>query len=300
MKWNPIGYFEKSAMYLKRAYRADVDKSERAFWSSLALEQLCRAAICGISPVLNADPQDEGASILFALGFEGKKAPKTLPMHAVIARLEQTIEGFTLDSRKFCEGFMYKRNEEVHDSVLAFEDLAESAWLVQYYGVCKVLLEGLGKSLEDLLGRDVAKTAEKLLAEHKEDLKGEVKEQIKNHKAVFDKKDPDEKLQLAKKRPKLRLDADNSTVDIACPACQSMGRLVGVLASESQPFMREQSLLVKRTYQSSMFACGACGLKLSGVAALAAAKFDPTFTEEVEVDPHELFPMDFEEDYHNM
>ena len=121
-KWDAQQYFEKAKRYLDRSVRPDIEPSERPFWSSLALEQLCRAAICNVSPVLNADPQDEGASILFALGYEGKKPPKTIPMHAVTARLELVIDSFTADSRKFCEGFMFRRNEELHDSSLPFDD----------------------------------------------------------------------------------------------------------------------------------------------------------------------------------
>ncbi|MBK1884676.1 hypothetical protein JIN85_19855 [Luteolibacter pohnpeiensis] len=299
-KWNPDQYFEKASLYLQRSARPDIESSERAFWSALALEQLCRASLCAISPTLNADPQDEGASILFALGYKGKKAPKTLPMHAVTARLELVLEKFTKDSRQFCEGFMFKRNEEVHDSTLAFEDLAEASWLTPFYVVCEVLCEAVSKDLADLLGKETSDTAAKLITAHKEDVFGKVKEHIKNHRAVYYAKDPGEQKKLSSKLPLIHSDEYGNTKRVKCPACENTALLVGTLSAESEPFLRDSRMYVKRTYQSTSYICGACGLKFTSVSELMAANFDPTFSEEFEIDLHDILQMDYEEDYMNM
>ena len=299
-KWNSDQYFEKAARYLKRSVRPESEDGEKAFWSTLALEQLSRAALCHVSPVLNADPQEEGASIMFALGFEGKKPPKTIPMHAVTARLELVLEEFTADSRKFCEGFMFRRNEEVHDSSLPFDGLPEGSWLTQFYVVCKILCDSISKTLDDLLGAELASAATQLIDAHKEDVHAKVKELVKNHRAVFSAKPPDEQKKLSRRKGRLKLNPDQSTAEFECPACSSSGRLIGTLATESEPYLRNSGLFLKRTYNATSFVCPACGLGLLSVAYLMAAKAEPTFEEEVELDLHDVFQMDYEEDYFNM
>jgi hypothetical protein len=42
---------------------------EQALWASLALERLAKAALARVSPVLIAEPTEEGANLLASLGL---------------------------------------------------------------------------------------------------------------------------------------------------------------------------------------------------------------------------------------
>ena len=195
---------------------------------------------------------------------------------------------------------MFRRNKELHDSGLAFDDLSDSSWLAPLYEVCEILCDSLSMNLEDLLGEENAGTAAGLIAVRKADVHSKVKELIKNHRAVFESKDEKTQKRLLKRKTRRRLAKDQTSLECECPSCAQPGQLIGGLATDSAPFLRDSQLFLRRTYRAVSFTCPVCDLSLSSVSHLLAAKVRPTFEIEVELDLHEVFEMDFGEDYFNM
>lgn len=159
MIWDSDQYWSKAQLYARRALEDGLEPWERAFWSALALEFLARAALTNIHAVLNADPQSE-LNLFYALGFEIKGQPRSLPVHAVLGRLERLAPEFDKPTKDFCDFFVLIRNRELHTAELAFEGLAEAEWLPRYYRASKILCECLGHELSDLTGATAATAAE--------------------------------------------------------------------------------------------------------------------------------------------
>src|SRR4051794_2172325 len=93
MMWDPEQYWLKARVYARRSLDDGKGDWERAFWSALALEFLARCALTSIHPALNADPRDE-TNLFYAFGYDIKGQPRSLPVHAVLGRLEKLVEEF--------------------------------------------------------------------------------------------------------------------------------------------------------------------------------------------------------------
>src|SRR5215510_7722505 len=110
-EWDPNLLWNKAVSYANRA--SDGVAGEETLFSCLALELLARAALTAIHPALNADPQNEGAHIMYACGIPMRAGqPKSVPVHAVFARLEAAYPVFK-PHRPICEYLITLRNEEV-------------------------------------------------------------------------------------------------------------------------------------------------------------------------------------------
>ena len=83
--WSEKEYWSKGQLYVRRAQSVGADDGLYAFWLSLAMEFVARAALSKVSPVLNADPK-QIENIYYALGLEGVGRPRTVPLHSVFLR----------------------------------------------------------------------------------------------------------------------------------------------------------------------------------------------------------------------
>src|SRR5258705_12791844 len=146
MVWSSDQYWKKAIRYVEMSDQPEREPWEQPFGLSLALEFLARAALTKIHPALNADPEGDGLNLLYAFGYELKGQPKSLPIHAVLLRLQKVLpDAFTKPRREFCDFLANVRNQELHTTELAFEGLSESKWLARFYDVCFVLCQHLGK-----------------------------------------------------------------------------------------------------------------------------------------------------------
>jgi len=124
MVWDTEQYWRKTVRYVELASHLERESWERPFWLSLALEFLARASLTKVHPALNADPEGDGLNLLYAFGFKLKGQPKSLPIHAVLLRLQRIIpETFTEPRRTFCDFLSNERNKELHTCELPFDAL---------------------------------------------------------------------------------------------------------------------------------------------------------------------------------
>jgi hypothetical protein len=300
MKWDSREYWLKSKVYQARAIEMGRDDSERSFWRSLALEHLLRAALTHLHPALNADPQNEGINLLYAFGIEIKGEPRTIPIHAVTARLERIIDGFQKPHREFCDYMMLKRNEEVHTCELSFEGLGEATWLPHYYEVCQIVNEFAGHSLDAYLGEEEANTARQLISARHSAKRGEIEKRVAEHRAVFRRKQPDEQASLASSQTAAATGWPHPATHYSCPACTSDAHLIGSVEGTSEPVFRDGELVVQERYLASSLTCGACGLQLHNIEELVLANVRPHYTLTVHTDLHEFYNPDDPGFYMNM
>jgi len=299
MIWDSHQYWNKAKLYAKRATEDGRSPWENPFWSVLALEFLARSALTKIHPVLNADPQNE-ANLFYAVGLEIIGQPKSIPIHAVLGRVEKAVPGFDKPLKEFCDFFVMVRNREFHTSELAFEGLSEKEWLPRYYKACKVLCEFLGQKLEDLFSEEMAKAAQRLIDALDSNKRAQVKKAIAAHETVFNSKPEDQKIQLQKQQDLISKTWVGEYSGAPCPACKSLGRLHGYLERESEPMFSEGMLFVEKTYLADNFQCDACGLVLKDIEEIHQGGIDPHFKKFVQTDLHAYFEPEYYEEYQNM
>ena len=286
--WSEEGYWLKGRLYISRAQTADPDEGLYAFWMSLAMEFVARAALSKVSPVLNADPQ-RVENIYFALGLGEVGSPKTVPLHAVYTRCVRVVEGFEDHNRKFCDFLGVQRNEELHTGSLVFEDLKLQGWLQKYYEVLDILCRHLEHDLDDILGPEEGEAAREILKASTKGLETSVKQLIADHRRAFDGKPEEERQQLvgqASFRSMAYTQTELSNV-VGCPACSSRGLITGRPIRRSKPYYEEDRLLEDVTCLSESFSCFACELSLQSASQLQWSAIEPQFTVVLETSLHE-------------
>lgn len=301
MVWDSEQYWEKARRYIEMADQPEREPWERPFWLSLAMEFLARAALTKVHPALNADPEGDGLNILYAFGFELKGQPKSLPIHAVLLRLQKILpESFTKPRREFCDFFANLRNQELHTADLAFEGLAESKWLARFYDICLVLCEELGKTPEALLGTEEAQAAKDLVKTLKSDKISAVKSKIAAHQSVFEARPADERTKVAGEVNALSKQWITTRTKVNCPACKNAAQLQGSIERVSRPFYDGEQLLEKVIVRAHRLECMACGLALADIDELHVAEIEPHFEYLQETELHDYHEPDYYEEYDNM
>lgn len=300
MTWTHDGYWRKAKVYAEKAMEYGQGRWENPFWYTLTLEHLARAALTKVHPVLNADPQSEGAHILFALGFEIKSQPKTIPIHSVFARLEQIINDFKKPHRTFCDYFSHLRNQELHSGEIPFESLGTGKWQARFFETCEILCKSFDKSLKDLFGTEIADLAKTMIASARTKKKGKVTNLVAEHRKEFKKKPKHERSKLLEESNMRNAHLPGGYKGAKCPACKALGRLAGDFIRESEAEYRDEHIFVEHLFLASSFACSSCGLTLSDIEEIQIVELDPTFTSIEETTLHEIYQPEYEQEYDNM
>ena len=298
--WDSEQYWKKAIRYVELSAHPERDAWERPFWLSLALEFLARAALTKIHPALNADPEGDGLNLLYAFGYELKGQPKSLPIHAVLLRLQKVVPELTKPRREFCDFFSNVRNQELHTCEMPFESLAESKWLARFYDVCHVLCDHLGKDPKELFGVSEAAAAAGLINALKSEKIGAVKSKIAAHRTVFTSKTEEEQKQMQSQSLLLSKQWLHTETAVECPACQCLAKLVGTVERVSRPFYDGDELLERNTVLANRLDCAACGLALSDVDELHVAGIEPHFHYNESTELHDYHEPDQYREYNNM
>jgi hypothetical protein len=292
MKWDSRQYWLKSRMYQARAIEVSRDQSERAFWRSLALEHLMRAALTSVHPALNADPRDEGKHLLHAFGFDTPGEPKSLPAQAVTSRLERIVPDFQKPHRQLCDYMMLRRNDEVHSCASPYEGMREAEWLPHYYEVCDVLNRFVGESLESYFGEQEAEAGHQLSVRQSAK-RGEVEKRVAKHRDDFGAKDEDERTRLIAAQHAAATAWASPSTSQPCPACGADALAVGSLVATSEPVFREGIFVEEQRYLTAALTCGACDFHLGDIEEIYWGGVAPQYSLIVQTDLHELLADDF-------
>jgi hypothetical protein len=154
----------KAKVFLNRAMDPGPGRSfdEQALWASAALELLAKAALARVSPLLIAEPTEEGLNILIATGLvQGSAQFTSVSASTVFKRCERAFKPFSAaEAMKFAAA----RNEYLHGSGIGFMAIPPQAWWPRYWSLAATLLTAQDRDAIDLVGIDRLSVVEEHLA----------------------------------------------------------------------------------------------------------------------------------------
>jgi hypothetical protein len=296
MEWSASALYDKARLYMSRAHEQPVDSQLFAFWASLSLELLCRAALAKVHPVLLADPREDG-NLLYAFGVQPAKPPRSIVTKAIVIRCTALVDGFTEEMATHCALMADRRNAELHSGVVGFDAFDNAAWLPATYEVINVLLKHLGVSFVEFLGEEHAATAVEMLRDRRAAIKKEVLDRIQAAKAVYRELPTEERLRREARWSERReevLKANSAHRETKCPACGSSAIMSGNRVSRGPVRIDESSNKIEREVRilPTTFRCPHCQLKLDGFQEMRQAGLGTVYTVIEEEDPVEFFGID--------
>jgi hypothetical protein len=276
-EWSKDALLAKAQRYAEEMRAQPREGWQFAFWSSLSLELLARAALANVSPTLVADHKDWN-NIYFALGNTPtvkKFSPKSLDISSVLNRLQEIVSAFTPEMRDFALLHMGRRNQELHSGGTPFDSAKASAWLPMFYHAAEVLLASMNEKLETLFGPDEAMLATELIAAANDASAKAVAKTIHDHKTVWSQFDADER---AKRQVKASAWATRQEGHgVSCPSCSSDALVTGSPMAPPVKKLDGDEITETQYFLPSRFECVACGLKVNGLSQLHAAALADTY-----------------------
>jgi hypothetical protein len=298
--WDAEALVAKAQRYVENMQAEDSTTWEHALWSSLALEFLARAALSNVSPALLADVSEKNWSSLYhSLGFTPKEklfSPKSIPIADVLRRLGEILPEFDTETERHCKAQIGRRNEELHSGETPFDGLAASSWHAGFYKASQILLSSMAMELKDLVGVEMATTAEKIIAAAADEKAKAVKGDVAAHAKVWEGKDKED-------REKLSLAAETWATKqaghrVSCPACGSQALIHGEPIAAPTQELKDDTIIEKQEYLPAQFECIACGLKIGGYSKLNAIGLgDPFINTEFHDAADYYAPQDEYQDY---
>ncbi|TGN19097.1 hypothetical protein [Leptospira idonii] len=301
MIWDKDLLIGKAIDFLEKAENSEQNDSTRPLFYSFALEILCKATLSAIHPTLVADPQNEGQNILYALGFKINSQPKSLPAHSIYKRISFIYEEFLDIHVKFCEYFSSLRNEELHSGESPMNSISEKEWLPRFYEIVNLLCKFMKMDMSELIGKVAKQNAIELIEKLDKEEEKLFKEKVKSHKFLYNSKDQSTKEQIKEETTnfnKARLKHGMETDD--CPACGNVGLLYGKRIQEKEPKYDGSEFYVEVVFQSTGFICKSCGLELKNQKEILSANLKIRYPQYENLDLHDFFQPEYEDEYMNM
>lgn len=270
--WTQSLLLAKAQRYAEEMHNCERDDWRFAFWSTLSLELLARAALAHVSPVLLADTKkDPWRHLFYALGHAPKTAkflPKSIDVSEVFKRLSEILPGFEERLAGFCTVHLARRNEELHSGGTPFDALTIDAWQPIYYEACTILLKSMRSTLAALVGANNAKTAGAMVRAANAKSAKAVAKAVNAHRLSWESKDREEREKLVAQAAVWATKQAGHRV--ACPACASPALIFGGPTSPPLVRLEDDWIVETQEFLPSRFECIACGLKIGGLAHLHA------------------------------
>jgi len=303
--------YAKSQVYIRRGLRAqsDGDTEEYQLWASLAIELLGKAALAKIHPTLVADPTHY-QSLFAACGHQLSSDLKTITAKTLFERLGHIDKAFDLRHQRFFEQMALRRNAELHSGESPFSGLTAEIWEEKFWGGVETILEMQEENLESWLGTENSKAPARIIEQAAKATEWAVKHRINRCKEDFEKKyyDPTHRQKIIDESKHLQWARFDPYERTPCPACGSLGFMVGTLWDEevidSEPgsffydddderYIEPPIEKVIKTFSVEEFVCRVCLLHLFGREESLAGNLPDEFTRREERE------REFEPDYEN-
>ncbi|MDP3953195.1 hypothetical protein [Microbacterium sp.] len=285
--------FFKAKMFLNRAMDSEDVRpfDEQALWASLALELLAKAALARVSPLLVAEPTEDGKNLLIASGLvDGEGRFTSVRAKTLFSRCQKAFRPFNeTEAAKITTA----RNEYLHGSAAGFTNIPESAWWPRYWAQAAILVHALDREMHELVGLERNSVVTTHLEQNTQNLENSVqmliersKQRLAQHRAGT---------LPAKVAREWRPGLDNSAgflhrESARCPACGVEGLLEGDEVLETDVHGGHAGpgydTPIELTIGAEYFGCSMCGLALDSYELLEAADLETSFT--VEGDPDDL------------
>jgi hypothetical protein len=290
----------KAKVFINRAMDPSTLRSfdEQAFWASAALELLGKAALAKVSPLLIADPQEEGRNLLIAAGLvEGDARFKSVTAKTIFWRCERAFKPFRLDDALKMAAF---RNEYLHSASLDLLPHSPDVWWPVFWARAVVLITAMDRTLEDLVGADRVSISEahleKNAANVKERLEALIARAIQRLDQYRSGALPERELS-AWTSPQNFVVGMNYCEYASCPACTAEGLLEG--DEEVSTEIRREGIdsddewsmpWNEVTVLSEYFSCPVCHLVLDRPELIGEAGLPEEFIIQEDYDPGDYEP----------
>lgn len=298
LPYDPERLWIKARLFIHRAMDEDREFEEQAFWAAAGFELLGKAALAKVSPILIANPNPDGHSLLVASGLlEADDKFFTIPANALWSRCRRAFKPFNEAEAAHISAV---RNEYLHAGTVGKEGNPET-WWPRYWSQASVLVSHLDREIDDLVGNGRALIVAAYLDMNRENVKRRL----------------DALLERARTRLALHQSGALSAtlvraweafmpaslahaISAPCPACGAVGTLSGdeVLESRADQTVvhyRDQEYVdvaIWDSIGSEIFSCDRCHLELSDFDLLEAAGLEQSF--EVEGDPSSYFEPEYD------
>jgi hypothetical protein len=276
----------KAKLFISRAMDDQENKSfdEQALWASLALELLGKSALAKISPLLIAEPTEEGKNILAAMGIgEGDGKFTTVSASTVFKRCKRAFPTFNL---VHATEIATARNEYLHGAGVGFGALPPDKWWQRFWSSASTLITGQDKTIDQLVGYYREKVVDKYLELNQQFMEERFQALVNRAEQRYSQKargDLPERLQKAwKTESQLALGLKYSE-SATCPACGSSGLLEAEEVQDERsdgyfdPGTGEHESWGAADAMPDYFSCSACQLVLNELSLLELAGLDEPF-----------------------
>jgi hypothetical protein len=161
-----------------------------------------------------------------------------------------------------------------------------------YYASCKVLLESMSSSLNNLF--ENSKPAEKLAASLKDTAAKAVEKEIKECREKWQAKGAEER--EASVTQATSWASRHTGHRTKCPACNSPSLVHGSSHGSVTTDVAEDEFVQKQTMLPSSFECIACNLRIAGISKLSACGLGDAFTATSKFSVAEFFGLQTDEE----
>ncbi|MGW1478433.1 hypothetical protein ACWCQF_08595 [Streptomyces rubiginosohelvolus] len=290
----------KAKLFINRAMDDDFRSfDEQALWAALALELLAKASLARVSPLLIAEPNEDGRNVLIASGLlKGDARFTSVRAKTLMARCHKAFKPFDeTEAMKIING----RNEYLHSSGAGFMAIPPHAWWPRYWAQAAILVTALDRDIEELVGDARELTVTKYLEQNAKNLEQRTEaliERAKQRRQQYLDGTLPAKV-AAEWKTGQYLSASMSHSEAAtCPACGGVGLIEGdeVMNTEVHypPFASYgdeeadshylDDVSVTLTIGADHFSCSACQLVLNNYDLIEQAGMDTEFDADGDVD----------------
>lgn len=286
----------KAKLFLNRAMDDDVRSfDERALWAALALELLAKAALARVSPLLIAEPNEEGTNLLIASGLVSGEARFTsIRAKTLMSRCHKAFKPFdSSEAMKIVNG----RNEYLHGAGVGFMSVPPEVWWPRYWAQAAILVTALDRDIDELVGTERELLVSRYLEENAKNLEHLTQALIERAKQrLVQRREGHLPARLAAEwKTQSQLSASMRYSELSeCPACGSEGLLEGedvidteVIYPSSYQYEEFSSPLdasVKLTVGADHFSCPICQLVLNRYELVEQAGLPTDFEAEGDID----------------
>jgi hypothetical protein len=247
-----------------------------------------------VSPLLIAEPTEEGVNILIATGLiEGTAKFTSVSASTIFKRCQRAFRPFgAADALKFADA----RNEYLHGPTIGFMTLPPEAWWPRYWALAAILVTAQDREIEELVGPDRVSVVEAHLEQNAKNVEHRTESLIARaaqRLAQYRAGTLPAKIQMEwQSNPDLTGGLSYSQAE-TCPACGSTGTLEGDDSSDMsynyEPGDDDYdpvSVWATITVPADYFSCPTCHLVLDRYELIEQADLPTTF-EVIDDDPPE-------------
>lgn len=290
----------KARLFVHRAMDLGREFEEQAFWASAAFELLGKAALARVSPILIANPNPDGHSVLVASGLLNPDEKfSTIPAHTLWSRCRRSFKPFNESEALYISAV---RNDYLHAGTVGKEGTPE-AWWPRYWAQVAILVSHLDREMVELVGATGDGIVSAYLVANREGQKRRLEallERARTRLALHESGGLSAALERA--WDAFTPYSMGHTTSAECPACGATGTITGdsKLDSRAEHSMvryggeEYDEITIWDSIASEAFSCDHCHLELNEFDLLEAAGLDESF--EVEGDPEAYYD---EPEYNN-